>query len=119
MVRISSPTGLSTISQLINVADKDKVGESGGNGTNLSNPSASTRSTRAGYITFRSAKKGGGNTKKGVKAARGSDYLTSAAKNTLTTYGMRLHKRLSFNTLIRNSTSGLKLTCQAMLLVES
>ena len=80
MLRTSSLTGLSTILQLIDVADEDKVGESGDNGTNLSNPSTSTRSTRAGYLTSKGAKKGDGNTKKGVKAARGSDYLTLAAK---------------------------------------
>ena len=38
------------------------------------------RSTRAGYLTFGDAKKGGGNTKKGVKAIRGSDYLAPATK---------------------------------------
>ena len=62
------------------MADADKVGESGGNGTNLSNPSASTRSIGAGYLTSEGAKRGGGNTKKGVKAARGSDYLIPVAK---------------------------------------
>ena len=62
------------------MADEDEVGESGDNGTNLSNPSALTRSTGAGYLTSRGAKKSGGNTKKGVKVVRGFDYLTLAAK---------------------------------------
>ena len=64
------------------MADEDKVGDgqSNGNETNLSNLSMSKRSTGAGYLTSRGAKRGNGNTKKGVKAARGFDYLTSAAK---------------------------------------
>ena len=33
-----------------------------------------------GYLTLRGAKRSGGNTKKGVKAAKNSDYLTPAAK---------------------------------------
>ena len=86
--------------------------------TNLSNPFASTRSTGAGYLTSRGAKKGGGTIKKGVKAARGSNYLTWAAKKPLTTYNTCLYKRLSFNILIWNGISGLKPTCQAMPLVE-
>ena len=80
MLRISNPTGSSTILQSIDVAEKDEVGESDGNRTNLLNPSASTRSTGAGYLTSEGAKKSGDNTKKGVKAARGSDYLTPATK---------------------------------------
>ena len=80
MLRTLSPIGSLTISQSIAVEDKNEVGESGGNGTNLSNPSASTKSIRAGYLTSDDAKKDGGNTKKGVKAAKGSDYLISAAK---------------------------------------
>ena len=80
MLKTSSPTGLSTILQLIDVSDKDDINESGGNGTNLSNPSISTRSTGAGYLSFGGTKKGGGNIKKDVKAAKGSDYLTPAAK---------------------------------------
>ena len=90
MLKTTSPISLSTILQLsIDAADKNEVdeGESGGDETNLLNPSASKRSTRAGYLTSRKAKKGGnntkkagGNTKKGVEAARGSDYLTLDAK---------------------------------------
>ena len=80
MLRSSSPTGLSTISQSINVADEDKVSENGGNGTNLSNLSTLIRSTEMGYLTSGGIKKGGGNTKKDVKVARGSSYLTPAAK---------------------------------------
>ena len=56
------------------------MGKNGGNGTNLSNLSALIRSTGAGYLTSGCAKRGGGNNKKGVKAAKGSDYLTPAAK---------------------------------------
>ena len=59
--------------QSINAADEDKVDKSSDNGTNLLNPSASTKSSK-------SAKKGSGNTKKGVKATKGSGYLTSAVK---------------------------------------
>ena len=57
---------------------KDKFGESrnGSNKTNLSILSTSKKSIRAGYLTCKSAKKGGGNTKKGVQAVGGSDYLT-------------------------------------------
>ena len=69
---------------MINTADKDEVGgnESGDNKTNLLNPFMSKKSTGAGNLTFKSAKKGGGNTKKCVKAARGSDYLSPDAKKT-------------------------------------
>ena len=80
MIKTSSPTGLSIILQSINVADKDEVNESDDDGTNLSNLSASTRSTRAGYLTFGGTKRSGSNTKKTVEAAKGSDYLTPAAK---------------------------------------
>ena len=81
MLRTLRPARLSTIS-LIDVADEDKVGESDSNKINLSNPFASTRSTGAGYLTFRGVKRGGENTKKGVKAARDSNYLIPAAKKT-------------------------------------
>ena len=64
------------------MADEDKFGGNSGNGTNQSNLSALTRSTETGYLTSRSAKKSGDNTKKGVKAARRSDYLTPATKKT-------------------------------------
>ena len=80
MLRTSSFTGSLTILKLIDVPDKDEVCESGGNGTNLSNSSTSKKSIGAGYLTSGGAKKGGGNTKKGFKAAKGSDYLFSAAK---------------------------------------
>ena len=62
--------------------DRDEVGngKSGGNETNPSNLFTSKRSIGAGYLTFEGAKKGGGNTKKSVKAARGPDYLNPAAK---------------------------------------
>ena len=88
-----SPTGLLTILQsLIDVAEKDEVGgvESDSNKTTLSNPSALKKSIRTGYLTLQGAKKsannlkkGGGNTKKGVKAARGSNYLILDAKKAL------------------------------------
>ena len=76
MLRILSPTGSSTILQSIDVADKDDVGESGDNWMNLSNPFVSTRYTKAGYLTSGGAKRGSGNTKKGVKANKDFDYLT-------------------------------------------
>ena len=62
------------------MAKEDEFGESGGNETNLSNLSTSTRSTGAGYLTSGGVKRGNGNTKKGVKVARGFDYLIPAAK---------------------------------------
>ena len=84
MLKTLSPTSSSIILQLIDAVAKDWIvaGENGGNKTNLSNPSASKRSIGAGYLTFGGAKKGGGNTKKSVKAARDSDYITLAAKKT-------------------------------------
>ena len=122
MFRTLSPTSSSTISQLsINAANKDEVGgvKIGGNETNLSNPFTSKKFTKAGYLIFKSAKKSDGNTKKCVKAARGSNYLIPDIKKSLITYGMHLHKRLSFNTLTRNSIYGLKLTREIMPLVKS
>ena len=82
MLKILIPTGLSTISQSINMANEDEVSddESGGNETNLSNLSASKKSTGASYLTSKGAQKSGGNTKKGVKAARIFDYLIPTAK---------------------------------------
>ena len=67
--------GLSTILQSIDPADKDEVGnsESSGNEMNLSNPSVSEKSIKAGYLTFISAKKGNGHTKKAVKAVTSSN----------------------------------------------
>ena len=64
------------------MADEDEIGESGCNETNLLNPSASTKSIRAGSLISGGAKKGGGKTKKGVKAARSFNYLTPATKKT-------------------------------------
>ena len=88
MLSTTNPISLSTISQLsMDAADEYKIGESGGNKTNLSNPSASKKSTKVSYLTSRGAKKGGnnlkrggGNTEKNVKATRGFDYLTPDAK---------------------------------------
>ena len=82
MLRILSPTSLSTILQSIDMVYEDEVCESSGNGTNLSNLSVSTKSTRAGYLTFEDAKRGDDITKKGVETAKGFDYLTSATKKT-------------------------------------
>ena len=64
----------------MDVADEDEFDKSDGNRTNLSNPPTLTRSTGAGYFTFGGIKRSGGNTKKGVKAAKGSDYVIPAAK---------------------------------------
>ena len=69
------------------MADKDEVSKSSSNETNLLNLSASKKSTRAGYLTSKDVKKGGnnpkksgGNTKKGIKAAKRSNYLIPGAK---------------------------------------
>ena len=83
MFRTTSLTGSSTILQsLIDRADEDEIGEnkSGCNKTNLSNLFTSKKSTRAGYLIFKSVKKGGCNIKKYVKDARGSNYLIPDAK---------------------------------------
>ena len=82
MLKISNSTSSSTILQSINAANEDEFsdGESDGNKTNLSNSSTSKRFIRAGYLTLRGTKKGGGNTKNNGIAARGSDYLNSTAK---------------------------------------
>ena len=80
ILRISSLTDLSIILQSIDVADEEEVGETGSNSSNLSNPSASTRSTGVGYLTSGSAKTESSNIKKGVEAARSSDYLTPVTK---------------------------------------
>ena len=102
MLRISSFTGLSITSQLIDMANEDEFGdgESGGNETNLSNLFALKKYTKTDYLTSRGTKRGSSNTKKGIKATKGLNYLTQAAKKLLTTYNMRLHRHLSFNTLI-------------------
>ena len=62
-------------------------GKSGGNKTNLSNLFKVNKSTRVDYLTLKIAKKGGNNSKsssrkikKCVKAAQGSNYLTSIIK---------------------------------------
>ena len=64
------------------MADDDEVGKSEGSGnkTNLSNPSMSKKFTKIDYLTSKSTKKSNGNTKKNVKAAKRSDYLTSGIK---------------------------------------
>ena len=71
------------------MADEEKVGESesDGNETNLLNFFASKKSTGAGYLNSVGTKKGGvnlkrgsGNTKNSVKAARKSNYLTLYVK---------------------------------------
>ena len=80
MLKILSPTGPSIILQSTDMAEEDEVDENNGNRINLSNPSASIRSTGADYLSFRGAKKSGGNTKKAVQATKSSDYLTLAAK---------------------------------------
>ena len=61
--------------------------KSGGNKINLSNLSISKKFIGTSYLIFRGAKKcgdnpkkGGGKTKKYVKAAKSSDYLTLDAK---------------------------------------
>ena len=81
---------LSIILQLlINAADENRVGKNSNNETNLSNSSASKKSIRTGYLTFKDTKKvgkklkkGDGNTKKGIQAAKNSNYLTLDAKKT-------------------------------------
>ena len=60
------------------MTNKNKFGKSDCNKTNLSNPSTSKRSTGIGYLNFGGAKKDGGNTKKGVKATKGFNYLRFA-----------------------------------------
>ena len=83
MLRTTSSTSSSTILQSsIDVANEDKVSgnEIDGNKTNLSNPSAFKKSTRAGYLTSKSVKKGNANTKKVIKAVKGSNYLILVAK---------------------------------------
>ena len=69
------------------MADEDEFDEIGSNKTNPSNLSASKKSTKAGYLTFKSANKGNNNpeksnanTKKCVNAAKSLDYLTPDAK---------------------------------------
>ena len=120
MLKTWSLIGLSTILHLISVVYEDEIGrsESDGNETNLSNPFASKRSTKTGYITLGGAKKGGGNTKKGVKAIRDPNYLIPAIKRYLTTNGLHLHKHLCCKSLMRNGLSGLKLMRQAMPLMD-
>ena len=76
---------------MINAPDEDEVGgnEINSNKTNLSNQSILKKSTGTSYLTFESAKKssdnpkkGGSNSKKDVKAIRGSNYLILDAKKT-------------------------------------
>ena len=82
MLRTLRTTGLLTILQSIDIEDENKVGDSksGGNKRNLSYPSALKKSSGADYLTSGGAKRGNGNTKRGFKAVRGSDYLTPATK---------------------------------------
>ena len=82
MLKTSSSTGSSTISQSINVMDDDEVsdGESGADETNLSNLSALKKSIRTVYLIFGGIKRGGSNTKKDIKATKGPNYLILAAK---------------------------------------
>ena len=82
MLKTTSPIDLLNILQsIINMVNKNKVGGGKiGCKTNLSNPSVSKKSTKTCYLTSGGAKRGGGNTKKDVKAAKGSNYLTSDAK---------------------------------------
>ena len=74
---------------LIDAVSNNKIdgGKNIGNKTNLSNSFASKKFIRADYLIFKCIKKSGGNsnnsgnnTKKGVKIARGSDYLTLGNK---------------------------------------
>ena len=89
MLKTINSTGSSTISpSSIDATDKDEIDESIYNKTNLSNSSISKRSTRVSYLTFRGAKKGGYNPKRGgsniknyIKAARSSFYLILDPKN--------------------------------------
>ena len=82
MLKNSNLTISSTISQSIDMANENEVhdGESKDNETNLSNLSVSKRSIKADYLISKGAKRGGGNTKKCVKAAKGPDYLNLATK---------------------------------------
>ena len=90
MLRTTSFISLSAILKLlINAVDEDEVcgGESGSNKINLSNLSALKKSTKAGYLTSRSAKKGGNNPKKSgsnikkdIKAPKSFNYLTPNTK---------------------------------------
>ena len=85
MFKTSSFASSSTILPLlIDAVDEDEVNrnKNGANETILLNLSASKRSTGASYPTFRGAKKGDGNTKKGVKTAKNSNYLTPDIKKT-------------------------------------
>ena len=82
MLKTLSLTSSSTFLQSINIADEDEIGggKNGSNETNLSNSSTLKRSTRSDYLTSEGIKKGGGNTKKGVKPARDPNYLNQAVK---------------------------------------
>ena len=92
MHRTTNAIDLSSFLQLwIDMAEEDKVSrnDNSGNETNLSYPSTSKIFNKAGYLSSKGAKKGGGNLKRGsgnikkdVKAAKGSNYLISGAKKT-------------------------------------
>ena len=97
------------------MADENKVGDSksGGNETNLLNPSTSKKSTGAGYLTFGGAKKGSGNTKKGVKTSKSPDYLNLASKkafnylqHTFTKALILQHFDLKWHIQIKTDVSG-------------
>ena len=119
MLKILSYTGLLTFLQSINAADEYEVNKCFCNITNLSKLSTLTNSLRAGYLIFGGAKKGGNNTKKGVKAARNFDYLTLATKKAFSHLQHAFIQVPILNTLIRNGTSGLKPTYQTMPMIES
>ena len=88
MLRTANPSSSSTISQsLIDVTSKNKVDKNVSNKINLSNLSALKKSTGAGYLISKGAKKdgnnfkkSGSNTKKSVKTAISFNYLTLDAK---------------------------------------
>ena len=89
MLRIS-PT-LIVLPSSINAASNNEVGggKNGGNKTNLSNLSTFKKFTKAGYLIFEDAKKGGNNPNsggskiiKGVKAAKSFNYLILDIKKT-------------------------------------
>ena len=84
----TSPTSIVSQSS-INTAGNNNVcgNKNSNNKTNLLNSFTSKKSLGAGYLASKGVKKDGGNpnsggdnTKKDIKAARGSDYLTPGAK---------------------------------------
>ena len=80
---------LIVLQSLIDAADNNEVVgyRDSGNEANLSNLSTPKKFIKAAYLTFKGAKKGGGNrnndnsnTKKGVKAAKSFNYLILSTK---------------------------------------